>query len=59
MARKIVLMRQAKILKRFRGLTVKELYAWEELGLIHPIRKSPSGKRWYLVAELEEILNFR
>lgn len=55
------MMRQAKILRRFRGLTVKELYAWEELGLIHPRRYTPKGKRWYLVAEIESVIynNFK
>jgi len=58
---KVVMMRQAKILAKFRGLTVKELYAWEALGLIRPRRKTPTSKRWYVVAEIEELIrqNFR
>jgi DNA-binding transcriptional MerR regulator len=37
------------------GLTVRTLHHWDELGLLRPSERSPSGQRWYAREDVERL----
>lgn len=53
------LIRRKEIPKYFNGQNLPDyqLAKWEENGVIHPFRSSPSERAWYYTAELQKILN--